>query len=235
MNNADLPKRYIEKSIEKSRKRGFSRLSIPNMPEEMRDLSIEQRNDWIGWKIVPSTVTQEQLDGLENTIGLQFPPLYRSFLQSYHFYDLHEMHFYRHPIHTWQNALTFAYKSYAELIAIGLIPFGEESLMDAGAICFDTRYTNENGDCPIVFWDHEWVGTDKEINPMFSSCEAMFRCVYFMAQADIDFIYHDSDEDSNDELPMKQKLLTEFLSLDPEGAGGRARDYWTTWGVEPTA
>lgn len=119
------------------------------------------------------------------------------------------------------------YEAYDSLIKIGLIPFANESRIDAGAVCFDTRLRLENGDCPVVFWDY-MAATDsgEEINPMFSSGEAMFRCLNFMAAAPIDFLFHDEENEPGN-LELKQKLMAEFLALDPTGAGGAARDYWT--------
>ena len=89
-------------------------------------------------------------------------------------------------------------------------------------------------DCPVVFWDHEWVGTEKEIQPMFSSSAKMFECLRVVATSDVDFVYHDESDDPA-LLPKKRALLAEFLSIDPEGAGGPAREYWTCWGVTPAA
>ena len=81
-----------------------------------------------------------------------------------------------------------------------------------------------------MFWDHEWVGDEQEIGPMFSSCRKMFECLSLVAATDFDFIYHDDDDDSL-LLSKKRERLTEFLSLDPDGSGGPARQYWTCWGV----
>ena len=79
-----------------------------------------------------------------------------------------------------------------------------------------------------MFWDHEFVGTDKEIRPLFSSAVGMFRCLAFSVEQEVNFIYHDTDDDPN-LLPLKKELLLTFLSIDPEGVGGPAREYWTTW------
>jgi hypothetical protein len=48
---------------------------------------------------------------------------------------------------------------------------------------------------------------------------------------DLNFIYHDPTDDDPTLLPRKRALLAQFLAIDPEGAGGPARDYWTAWGV----
>jgi hypothetical protein len=104
--------------------------------------------------------------------------------------------------------------------------------MDAGPVCFDTRHQFADGDCPIVFWDHEWVDTEKEIQPMFSNSAAMFRCLLFITQAPLGFFHHDATRDDPALLPKKRELLRQFLNLDPEGAGSAAKDYWTSWGVD---
>jgi hypothetical protein len=106
--------------------------------------------------------------------------------------------------------------------------------MDAGPVCFDTKRGNTAGDYPVVFWDHEWVGTENEVRPIFSSCAKMFECLSIVATNDFSFIHHDDSEDMA-LLPQKRLLLAEFLHVDPEGAGGPARDYWTCWGVTPAA
>jgi len=107
--------------------------------------------------------------------------------------------------------------------------------MDAGPVCFDFQARYPNGDCPVVFWDHEWVKTDREVRLLFSSSERMFRCLTFVAKCDVRFVYGDPYEDSEEELAEKGRLLAEFLELDPDGAGGPAREYWSSWGVTPKA
>jgi hypothetical protein len=48
-------------------------------------------------------------------------------------------------------------------------PFGDESLLDAGPLCFDTRHPARNGDWPIVYWDHEFDKTPGEIGQCCTS------------------------------------------------------------------
>jgi hypothetical protein len=45
----------------------------PRMPEEMRDPSLDH-DDWLGWRPIASTVTDEDLDRLEQRIDLAYPP-----------------------------------------------------------------------------------------------------------------------------------------------------------------
>jgi len=205
------------------------------LPEPMLDPSIPPSNDWVGWQPIASTVMDADLDLLERETGLAFPPLYRDFLKYRHFVHLTEtgVRFERHLCQRWQETLRKAYfHSWPRerILDVGLLPFGDEALMDAGPVCFDTRHRTADRDCPVVFWDHEWVGTKKEVQQMFSSCRKMFECLSLVAATDFNFIYHDEDDDSS-LLPKKRELLARFLSLDPDGAGGPAKEYWTCWGV----
>ena len=205
------------------------------LPEPMLDPSVPPSNDWVGWQPIASTVMDADLDLLERETGLAFPPLYRDLLKYRHFVDLTEtgVRFERHLCHRWQETLRKAYfHSWPRerILDVGLLPFGDEALMDAGPVCFDTRHRTADRDCPVVFWDHEWVDTKKEVQQMFSSCRKMFECLSLVAATDFNFIYHDEDDDSS-LLPKKRELLARFLSLDPDGAGGPAKEYWTCWGV----
>ena len=70
-----------------------------HISDEMRDTTIAcESRGWVGWKIVPSTVTDDELNALEARLGLKYPPLYRSFLQTYHFYELGELRFCQHAL-----------------------------------------------------------------------------------------------------------------------------------------
>ena len=227
-------KTYVDKALDQLRR--IDLMYIPgDVPGPMQDPSLTPEDDWVGWKPVPSTVTDAQLDALEEKTTLAFPSLYRDFLKYLHFFDLTEfgIRFESHPCTGWSKRLQEIYFEAWEperIIGIGLLPFGDEAFRDSGPVCFDTRHRLENGDCPIVNWDHEWLGTDKEIQPMFSSCAKMFACLAFAADTDINFYYQDVDEDSPDLLAHKRELLSQFLDLDPDGAGGPGRAYWTGQG-----
>src|SRR5690242_6288096 len=111
------------------------------LPDLMRDSSITPSNDWVGWRPIPSTVTDADLDALERETGLAFPPLYRDLLQYRHFVDLTEVGvpFERHLCHDWQETLRKAYfRSWPRerVLDAGLLPFGDASFMDAGPVCF---------------------------------------------------------------------------------------------------
>jgi hypothetical protein len=56
----------------------------------------------------------------------------------------------------------------------------------------------------------------------------MFECLSLVAATDLNFIYHD-DDDNPAVLSQKAELLARFVALDPDGAGGPAADYWSGW------
>jgi hypothetical protein len=233
-----LVRNYVDAAIAQLRRLDLMRMP-GNLPEQMRDPSIPPSDDWVGWKPILSAVSDTDLDALERETGLPFPPLYREFLKYQHFVALTEegVRFEPHLCGDWRETLRKAYfRSWPRerILDVGLLPFGDEALMDAGPVCFDTRRRAADGDCPVVFWDHEWVGTKKEVQQMFSGCRKMFECLSLVASTGVRFIYHDADDDPS-LLPQKRELLARFLSLDPDGAGGPAREYWTCWGVVETS
>lgn len=194
----EIVRRYVDKAIEQLRSLNFMRTPNPHLPKEMIDLKISPKDDWVGWKPVSSVVTDDDLDGIEKKIGLHFPYLYRVFLKYVHFVELTEvgLRFCEHPIHGWQSELEQLYKGWypERILGVGLIPFASETCMDAGPVCFDTRNPLSDGDYPVVYWDHEWIGTEKEIQLMFSSGLKMFECLTIAASTSTNFIYHDEDD-----------------------------------------
>jgi|GEM_PF-676873 hypothetical protein len=230
---------YVEAALDSLRRNDLMQCPDPRMPAEMRDHTRQASSDWLPWQAIASSVTDQDIADLETHFGGSLPPHYVTFLKYRHFYGLTEcgVRFERHIIGRWKEDLLILYDKYKPHFPSNshLVPFGYETFMDAGPVCFDFRSRTTNGDCSIVIWDHEWVGTDQEVKPLFSSTQKMFESLIFVANAEIGFVYGDPDEDTEQELVHKGHLLAQFLSIDPDGAGGPARDYWTSWGVTPQA
>lgn len=235
MNHSPVPA-FVDAALARLRHLDLKR-SPGKIPEAMRDFDVASQDDWVAWKEIPSTVSNADLDALEGETGTAFPPLYREFLQYKHFVhlDVPGLRFTDHCCNRWKEYLqTTCFRGWPRdrILDIGLLPFGDEAFMDAGPVCFDTRKREADGDCPVVFWDHEWVNTDREICPMFSSSRKMFECLRFASANDLNLFYHHADDDAS-LLPMKKELMQGFLSIDPLCAGTIAREYWTSWGVSP--
>lgn len=204
----------------------------PDLPPTMADASRPAHDDWRPWKAIESTVADADLDRLESILGLRFPPSYRAFLRYRHFYTLTEggVRVQEHVVGRWDTELLSLYESWDpdRIVGVGLIPFGSETFMDAGPVCFDTRRRLQDGECPVVFWDHEWIGGEREVQPMFSSSRTMFKALRFLAENGWTFFHHD-EADGPDAVAARIELLRRFLAIDPTGAGGPARSYWTAW------
>jgi hypothetical protein len=115
-----------------------------------------------------------------------------------------------------------------------LVPFADERFADAGPVCFDTRSPVADADYPVVLWDHEFVGTAEEIRPLFSSTTAMFRCLVFLVEHELgNQLFWRDDTDSQELVAAKEVALKQFLDLDPQGAGGPGRSWFTCWGITP--
>jgi hypothetical protein len=222
---------YVDTALDQLIRADMMRLPDPRMPLEMYDSTRATRQDWKPWKPIASTVTDEDLDDLEARTGLKFPPLYRAFLQYKHFYELPGgwIWFEKHLPGRWkEDLLRLYFDSWDpdDIIHAGLIPFG--SFTDTGAACFDTRVKLDGGDHPVVLWDHDWM----HVKPLFSSSARMFESLLFIVRQEIDFLYFDPDDDPA-LLRQKLPLMRQFLAIDPDGAGGVAREWWTGGGVDP--
>jgi hypothetical protein len=225
-----ISQQFVEAAVNWLRRQGL--MTFPGVAPEMNDATKKSSGKWSTWKPVKSTVTDEDLNDLEEFLELKFPPVYRQFLKTSHFYGLteHGVDFGRHPIDNWRDVLTDLYSAASpeHTVAVGLIPFARECFAaDSGYVCFDTRARANDGDCPVVYWDRSRVGSTAEINPMFSSSTKMFECLLFAAKQDIDFLYP-GEEDDEETLAQKRKIMAGFLAIDPTGAGKAAKKYWTS-------
>ncbi len=133
-------------------------VSDGGIPLEMVIGEIE--DDYASWQMLPSTITAEQVAELEKQVGLDLPPLFKAYLQAkFHLFD---------QIHNGKYLVLFPsipsdYRlgnvssqllCWPQLLKIGYIPFAEYE-DGYGPICFDTYNRGSDGDCPLVWIDHE--------------------------------------------------------------------------------
>src|SRR5436309_2952422 len=122
---------YVDAALVQLRRLGLMRWP-GKLPDSMRDDEISPSADWVGWKATQSTVTDADLNILEEETGLAFPPLYRDLLQYRHFVDLTAtgVSFERHLCNDWCETLRKAYfRSWPRerILDVGLLPFGSET------------------------------------------------------------------------------------------------------------
>lgn len=117
---------------------------------------------WVEWRVLPSTLSEDEVTELENKFGIHLPPLFRAYLLArFHLFDqvtsrLHDQLILMtdtpagNPLAPLLQLLT----AWRPLIDSGFIPFAEWG--DGwGPMCFDTERRALDGDCPIVWMDHE--------------------------------------------------------------------------------
>lgn len=154
---------FVDSSLLNLAKSELMYSSYPNMPIEMRDNTKSSDDDWIAWKAIESTVTNEEISLIEQLSGYKFPYSFKLFLQYKHFYKLlclsgspEVVSFFRHGIYEWKKEWTTYYKyDFVKqyLLPKGFLPFADYE--DWGIICFDTNKAIYPQEYPIVMIDHD--------------------------------------------------------------------------------
>jgi hypothetical protein len=116
----------------------------------------------VEWRLLPSSLVEPDVAAIEADFRVQFPPLFRAYLLA----RLHLFSDFRSrnsgytvrvpPMPAGQplGPLRELMHAWQPLIDAGLVPFAE--LGDGyGPVCFDTTGRAADGDCPVVFLDHE--------------------------------------------------------------------------------
>ena len=151
----------IDSYLNEMKRSGFPfMMPDPNMPKEMIDSSIPTDNDWVGWKPVPSTVTDLDLDAFEKEIKYPLPQSFRTYLKHKHFYELSlpdiAVNLPRHiPGRTIGVMRNLVFDSFEPelLIVKGYIYFAD--FHDYGLLCFDANEVRNENEYPVVYIDHE--------------------------------------------------------------------------------
>jgi len=141
------------------------------------------------WQPMKSTAREGDLAQLEQDVGAEFPPLFRAYaLSRCHFFvEFHGLD-HRFLLPDFPPGLPLKGLSLhadPSCVTLGLLPFG--SYDDAyGPVCFDLESRAADGDCPLVWIDHEFMSgleeyewnrarVQLEIQPLYSSFKAMLE------------------------------------------------------------
>jgi hypothetical protein len=152
---------------------------------------------WVEWRVMPSTLTDAEVTALEKEFGVQFPPLFRAYLLA-RFQLFDQVHSHRHHQMVFMTAtpagkplkpLRDLMKGWRPLIGAGYIPFAQWG--DGwGPMCFDSLRRGDDGDCPVVWMDHELLiplGADRcrhresvlpFAQPLYDSCKEFLEDVF---------------------------------------------------------
>ena len=166
------------------------------VPPEMFDGEVNSEG-WVAWRLLPSTLVESDVTQLETQYGVSFPPLFRAYLLAlFQLFD--QIHSERHdqqilntdvPSNDPLGPITRLLDAWKPLLYARFIPFAEWG--DGwGPMCFDTANRLDDGDCPIVWMDHEQLiplGPDKlgyresvvaHVNPLYASYREFFGDVF---------------------------------------------------------
>lgn len=130
-------------------------------PLEMR-IGEPDAEGWVERRMLPSTLRFEDVGQVEQDFDIRFPPVYAAYLVSrFHLFDQVSSARYdqqvllpRLPSHRPFEELRQLLSAWQPLIESGLIPFAQWG--DGwGPMCFDDRGRGADGDCPVVWLDHE--------------------------------------------------------------------------------
>jgi hypothetical protein len=143
---------------------------IPELiPEDMKDYTNPPRYEGTQrWKVIPSTVTDKQIQEYETQLGLKLPDSYKFFVKYKNFIEMnlggYQVVFFKNLSTDWMETLLEQSQPYREhLEGRGLIAFADYS--DYGVVCFDsTTSTGNDLEYPVVWLDHE-DGYD-QVNPL---------------------------------------------------------------------
>lgn len=152
---------------------------------------------WVEWAILASTAKIEDLDALEKEFGIDLPVPFRAYLLArLHLFNQVESRRYKQqillsdtPSTNPLGPLKFLLNAWRPLLDAGYIPFAEWG--DSwGPMCFDARQRSSDGDCPIVWFDHEVLFSNGEdscrnrdwmaahARPLYESCREFLVDVF---------------------------------------------------------
>jgi hypothetical protein len=144
------------------------------VPDAMRAGEVDI-DGWVPWKLLTSTLTEADVAAVERRFGIDFPPVFRGYLLArFHLFqqvrsNLHDQQVLipATPSHRPLDQLSALLAAWHPLIDAGYIPFAEWG--DGwGPMCFDVSLRAADGDCPVVWFDHDLLvtlGEEASIRP----------------------------------------------------------------------
>lgn len=125
------------------------------VPPSMFDGEVDAEG-WVKWKMLPSTLTEDDVAEIEKMLPGQFPPLYRAFLTTRFTMDIEtpEIRLPALPSDNPLGDLLMELRGWSALFPAGYVAFAEDA-NDSGPLCFDFNSRLVNGDCSVVVFDHE--------------------------------------------------------------------------------
>lgn len=131
------------------------------VPEAMFDGKVNAEG-WVSWKWIASTLSEQDIADLEQEFSLSLPPMFRAYLLA-GFQLLEQVHSPKHdqlifnvalPADRPLKPLRDLLLAWNPLRSAGFIPMAQWG-DGFGPMCFDTERRSADGDCPVVWMDHD--------------------------------------------------------------------------------
>lgn len=148
--NRAFMKDFFERYYDKFKNEGIIFVKGVGIPPEMLADGADPSEEWNIWKLIPSTVTEEDIQKLEEELHIALPECVRAFLSVYHhrFEDPVGRNDIRNPLWGFRCAYTH------QLADNGYLPIAWAG--DSFFIrCIDLSNMPDEEKCPVVEIDHE--------------------------------------------------------------------------------
>jgi hypothetical protein len=166
------------------------------VPPEMQVGEVNA-DGWVEWRVLPSTLREADVAAVEAEFGVRLPPLFRAYLLArFQLFNQVKSRRYNQQILMTDTPagkplapLRELMDEWRPLIDAGFIPFAEWG--DSwGPMCFDSAQRAADGECPVVWMDHEALlplGSEgcrqraavvPLVQPLYASCREFLSDVF---------------------------------------------------------
>src|SRR3954465_6326514 len=128
------------------------------VPKAMQHGDVES-DGYVRWRMLPGSLGAEALKPIEARTG-PLPSAFKEWMTARH-HLFHQIRTTRHlvtlpatPVHAPTRDLEQTIEAWGALVDAGWLPIGDYG-GGAGPLCLDLRARRENGDAPVVWFDHE--------------------------------------------------------------------------------
>lgn len=125
-------------------------VELPDIAEEMWADGVDPEEEWKKWKLVPSTISDEDIKNVESELGIRFPFVIKSFVTAY--FHLFEEPVGRNPIDEPFYAIKNAWNPI--LVKAGYLPFTWDK-EGCYIRCIDLINMPNEDKCVVCQIDHE--------------------------------------------------------------------------------
>ena len=150
MKNTNDYKEFMKDFFEKYYEKYKEWLQLPYVPKDMLAEEGAPNEEWNRWKLIPAEISDEDINELENKVGVELPNILKSFLTTY-------FHLFEYPVgrNSSEEPFEAVYNAWNPLLVkVGYLPFTWDS--EGYFIrCIDLKNMPDEDSCTICQIDHE--------------------------------------------------------------------------------